>query len=324
MRLRWRVMNPRPRKTISDKQIAANRRNALQSTGPRTPQGRAVSRRNALQHGILSKQVLVCGLNLQESAGELEALHRRFWEELQPAGPVEEMLVDQIVTAHWRLRRALTAESGEIALHMDAGQRQHRRAPHPAQQWAQWTMLGDPIAAMEESSLGNALLGSWLREVRDAVEAEGALTERAVQKLAGHFQGQPASLVRELEAFRRKLVAEPTEPEGEPKGSRAESDGPAAALRERQKIETLAFLDGKIGGFRRQEERLDEEEDYEGEARQAAAVLPSAETLDKILRYETKLERQMYRAMAQLERVQRMRLGETIPAPLSVEISDRG
>ena len=42
------------------------------------------------------------------------------------------------------------------------------------------------------------------------------------------------------------------------------------------------------------------------------------------LRYETKLKRQMYRAMAQLERMQRMRCGEAIPAPLSVEVSERG
>ena len=60
------------------------------------------------------------------------------------------------------------------------------------------------------------------------------------------------------------------------------------------------------------------------EARQAAAVLPSADVLDKILRYETKLERQMFRAMAQLERMQRLRNGEAIPAPLSLQVSERG
>ena len=49
-----------------------------------------------------------------------------------------------------------------------------------------------------------------------------------------------------------------------------------------------------------------------------AADTPDQEVLDKILRYETKLERQMYRAMAQLERLQRMRQGEAVPAPLSV------
>ncbi len=47
------------------------------------------------------------------------------------------------------------------------------------------------------------------------------------------------------------------------------------------------------------------------------------EVLEKILRYETKLERQMYRVMAQLERLQRMRRGEAVPAPLSVEVSER-
>src|SRR5215831_7085762 len=39
----------------SDKQIAANRRNAMRSTGPRTRSGKARSRANSLRHGLLSK-----------------------------------------------------------------------------------------------------------------------------------------------------------------------------------------------------------------------------------------------------------------------------
>ena len=58
--------------TTSVKQIAANRRNAQKSTGPRTPEGRAVSKMNALKHGIFSKEVLVSGLNIKESSRELE------------------------------------------------------------------------------------------------------------------------------------------------------------------------------------------------------------------------------------------------------------
>ena len=90
----------KPDKPTSAKQIAANRQNAEKSTGPRTPQGRAASSMNALKHGILSRQVLVRGRNLQESEEDLKALHQRFWEDLQPVGPLEELLVDQIVTAH--------------------------------------------------------------------------------------------------------------------------------------------------------------------------------------------------------------------------------
>jgi len=220
------------------------------------------------------------------------------------------MLVDQIVTAHWRLRRALSAESGEIALNMDTGHRKRRQGMDPVLQWMQWTTFGDPIHAMEKSSIGNAILRGWLVEVRAAVEKEGAMTEAAVQALAGRFGGKPNSLVNDLDAFRRKLVAEP--------------DRLDDAARERQKAETCIFLDRKIGGFQCWLARCAEEEGYEEDARQAVAGLPSGEALDKILRYETKLERQMYRAMAQLERVQRMRRGEAIPAPLSVEVSGRG
>ena len=66
-----------------------------------------------------------------------------------------------------------------------------------------------------------------------------------------------------------------------------------------------------------------EREECAEQARQAAAVQPSVETLEKIQRYETKLERQLYRAMAHLERIQRMRRGEAVPPPLSVEVSER-
>ncbi|MCE9609706.1 MAG: hypothetical protein K8R23_05810 [Chthoniobacter sp.] len=263
---------------------------------------------NALKHGILSEQVLVRGLGLSESTRELKALHRGFWDDLQPVGAVEEMLVDQIVTAHWRLRRALTAESGEIALSVGAGQRR-RRGPGPVMQWVQWQASVDLIHAMEGSATGLALLWGWLKEVRASVVAEGVLTEGAVQKLTANLGGKTTVLTYGLEALRSKYEADP---------DRAE-----AGRRERHRAETLAFLDREISGFECDRYRCEEEESA-AEARQAAAVLPSAETLEKILRYETKLERQIFRAMAQLERVQRMRRGEAIPAPLSVEVSDRG
>jgi hypothetical protein len=291
-------------RATSPKQIAANRRNALKSTGPRTRQGRAVSRMNALKHGILSKEVLVRGRVLQECEAELAALHRRFQDDLQPQGPLEEMLVDQIVTAHWRLRRALTAEAGEIALSVDSGEKQRTRGTHPALQWMKWTEFGDPILAMGSSRLGNRILKKWLSEVRSAVEQDGELTESTVQKLAQRFDGKVNSLVAELEAFRTKAAEERSTPVSRKKAA-------------------LTFLDRKLRGIELLLEICDEEENREEETRQAAAVLPSGATLDKILRYETKLERQIYRALAQLERMQRMRRGEAVPPPLTVDLQDR-
>jgi hypothetical protein len=43
---------------VTQQQIAANRRNALRSTGPRTPLGKARSRANSVRHGLLSKAMV--------------------------------------------------------------------------------------------------------------------------------------------------------------------------------------------------------------------------------------------------------------------------
>ena len=61
------------------------------------------------------------------------------------------MLVDQIISLTWRLRRARTAESGEIALSVDAGWWKRSRV-NPQLQWAQWEVWGDPVWAMKEST----------------------------------------------------------------------------------------------------------------------------------------------------------------------------
>jgi len=40
----------------TDRQIAANRKNAQKSTGPKTPEGRAAVRLNGVKHGLTAKR----------------------------------------------------------------------------------------------------------------------------------------------------------------------------------------------------------------------------------------------------------------------------
>jgi hypothetical protein len=95
----------------SDKQAQANRRNALKSTGPKTPEGKAAVRHNATKHGLLSQEVLLP----EEDEGALEELGERLRAELQPVGELEGMLVDRIIAAYWRLRRLGRVEAGIFA-----------------------------------------------------------------------------------------------------------------------------------------------------------------------------------------------------------------
>lgn len=190
-----------PVRTVSDKQLAANRRNALKSTGPKTPRGKAVVSRNALKFGVLAEAVVVRGQAVKESAHEYEQLCREFHESLAPVGVLEEMLTGQIAATAWRLRRARRAESGEIALSVDEGLK-IRSQSNPDLIRKEWEMAGDPVQAMEESSLGNERLIYWLEKVRSQVEKEGKLTKESV-KIPG--TGKPNSMSDRLENIRLGL-----------------------------------------------------------------------------------------------------------------------
>ena len=83
-------------------QIDANRRNAQKSTGPTTPEGRAVVRYNALKHGLTSEVLIP----MDEDRPEFDLLCDSFETEYQPVGPTEESLLENLVAAKWRLGRA--------------------------------------------------------------------------------------------------------------------------------------------------------------------------------------------------------------------------
>ena len=300
------------RKTMSPNQIAANRRNAQKSTGPKSPNGKAVSKMNAPKHGVLAQSVVVRGHQFNESPHEFRKLCHEFYTSLAPVGPLEELLVSQIVQAAWRLRRARMAESGEIALNVDTGWwKRENHNPLPLILNMPKTAFSDPLVTqLERSVWGCRYLHHCLRDVREDVERDGELTEAALKDFKWGLRDQPDATVKKLEAFRAWLVANPEKLEPE-------------ALRTRHKEEVLKYLDQQIRDIGLWMDQREEREDAEERARQSAAVLPSAEVLEKILRYETALERQFYRAMNHLERSQRRRQGENIPAPMAVDISSR-
>jgi hypothetical protein len=63
---------------ISQRQLAANRRNAQLSTGPQTPEGRAAVRSNALRHGLTAKIAVLDNENpehFQEMLDAFQAEH---------------------------------------------------------------------------------------------------------------------------------------------------------------------------------------------------------------------------------------------------------
>ena len=91
----------------TQRQIAANRKNAQRSTGPRTPHGKGVASRNTTHHGLYSSSPVIPRL---ESPQEWAEHHHATLQSLAPQGPLEHTLADRIALILWRLRRVARYE----------------------------------------------------------------------------------------------------------------------------------------------------------------------------------------------------------------------
>ena len=115
--------------------------NGAKSKGPITAAGRHKSSLNALKHSLCSASVLLSN----ESEARFTAHRDGYIARFSPAGTVELDLIDQVVAASWRLRRALAMESAAYEHEMD------RRAPE-SQDFTEDIRLFTAIQSLTDNS----------------------------------------------------------------------------------------------------------------------------------------------------------------------------
>jgi hypothetical protein len=150
-------------------QLAANRLNAQRSTGPRSEEGKAVSRFNALTYGIEARSRVIPG----EDPAELEALAGDYHRQLNPQGPLEGYLVETIVAADWNRRRYTRVEAQLYRVLMTASAAS-----------AESDAPSGPATAFADDVTGARILQSVFRQLASAERSYfRALTElRRAQK----------------------------------------------------------------------------------------------------------------------------------------------
>jgi hypothetical protein len=107
----------------SFRQMEANRRNALRSTGPRSEEGKRQSRRNALRHGLTAETVIV-GL---EDSEDYHAFEAAVIADYDARTAVERELVLRLASLLWRLRRIISIETDLFRIQSEI-MREHRAA----------------------------------------------------------------------------------------------------------------------------------------------------------------------------------------------------
>jgi len=117
---------------ISDKQQAANRQNAHHSTGPKTPEGKAAIRFNALTYGLRTRATVLPDENAAD--------YSRLWDELeaqwQPQNRTERCYLETMVTSQWLLARVAASEQ-KVYMFIAFGEQQFRMLAQVAKQRAQ-------------------------------------------------------------------------------------------------------------------------------------------------------------------------------------------
>jgi hypothetical protein len=323
-----------PRKPSSQRRIEANRRNAKRSTGPRTPRGKKIVSRNALKHGLLAREVVISGGDGEESQQEFDALVARLQKHYRPSGAMEEMLVERIVTCWWRLARVHRAETGEIRKELDSAYfdsdvsasnkasvgfwmadllnpevRNKASVPmfHPnSNMQERLEVLAKTQSEIKKDVLGAFLLLLDLMRVKRDLTEVGHLSDSVRERLLDRFAFCDSRLVILCDLFK----AEQNNAEKEQLRS---GDGVDA-----RKDIVMHLINSEMERLESLIQDAPTREEHERAADMQIRSLPSAEKADRLLRYETHLERQLYRAMDQLERCQRRRTGDAVPPPVNV------
>jgi hypothetical protein len=199
----------------SEKQVQANQRNALKSTGPKTPEGKDAVRLNANKHGLRAQEVLLPG----EDEEALKELDENLRAELQPVGELENLLVDNIVATHWRVRRLRRVEAGIFAWELYGELAERAQQEAQTYEWSMLDTLGTPEQITDEQKHQEAL--SKAQEMKAKQDAETATLGRtfirdadqsnAFSKLSRYETAMERSLYRALRELQRLQAARHTE-----------------------------------------------------------------------------------------------------------------
>ncbi len=288
---------------------AAGKKVAGVATGPRTLQGKTRSRANALRHGILARAVVLPG----ESRRDFDAVLGGLRQSLNPVGALEDDLVETLAVTRWRQGRVLVAEgaeiqAGQIGIGCDRGQVATFQTPASVLEACGVGM----ITKISDPDILHGCL-QVLKSIKAHVQKDG-LNSTAAVSLLKTLYGEETFWRRSLFARHRLLseIAVSANTVREIAGNPSPEQCRLLFLEDID-LEVARLSDYEAERLAVELQRLE----LEG----ARRSVPDSARLDHLLRYWSALERTWDRTLVQLERAQRMRLGQPSAPRIELNIS---
>jgi hypothetical protein len=205
------------------------------------------------------------------------------------------MLVDEVITAVWRKRRARQAHSAEMALKLKTiaqnATKESIGSGHVERvlKFAAINPGVDTIDLLAANNEGCEFVLRILREAHRIFQSDDSASEKMLAHLLKPFGSSAESITRPLARMLEELKAN------------AQNLGPVEGSRKYQR-DVLAFFEGKIRYYEQLMAGRPPQTNGQAQACHDAAMLPAWHILNKILRYEAKQDRQISRAMDQLRK----------------------
>jgi len=284
------------------------------TSGPRTEQGKQRASRNSTRHGIFSKLIVL----KDESRREFDRLVSRLWKALQPEGALEELLVEKLATITWRQRRLLLAESAEIRMSMEFAEWDRRNQDQKVAE----RIGGEPT---DEANYGlirkihNPIVLErcleLLAQLRVQVERDGFNAECDQSILETIYGSRDENRLREdlFDSYEAWLETSQIDKE------ERVSEGYASPGQCKKNV--LEDMDQEILRLERDQKERATAQTARTKLEIESRNVPDSPGLDRLLRYEASLERAFDRTLSQLERLQRMRLGQPVLPKIEVRHS---
>jgi hypothetical protein len=277
--------------------------------GPNTQEGKEVVRWNATRHGISSPKPVVPGLEKQE---DWESHRDGIMEYLSPVGHLEVTLAERVSLLSWRLHRVTRYETGAIAtsqetieddIHdrdrfLSAIRHEGLESTHPVDirfeakhyKQAHSALRRFPSLGPDKTLKGTDASSVVWSVLMEAKKAAGRQIDVEVLDLPGVPED---AMIEELPAMKVADV----------RGC-VEAIAAHASLNPDELLEAATY---EAGCEARHAAIRKEDVEREISRKIRERTLPDEKTLEKIVRYEAHLSRQLYHALHELENLQKYR-----------------
>jgi len=182
--------SPSQQGSASQAKIEANRRNAEKSAGPKTPEGKAGSKGNALKFGLTASQVVIARIDGEDAQKRFDEHYKRLRDYYAPESPIDEFRARRVADNMWRLLRHDRAEAAML-------EQASLRAAADAllERSGLDRVLNENIpgtTAATSNSHRLSMLIDRLEQIRDEIQRDRAISANTVTELLKRFADEPA------------------------------------------------------------------------------------------------------------------------------------